>query len=49
MASRTWKATTNQSGHNILRDEDQSERDRQHQNEEVPEFLTTQQTKDQQG
>ncbi|KAL1548478.1 hypothetical protein AAHA92_16706 [Salvia divinorum] len=48
MASRTWKATTNQSGHNILRDEDQVERDKQHQNEEQPEFLTTQQTKDQQ-
>ncbi|XP_042037024.1 uncharacterized protein LOC121783049 isoform X1 [Salvia splendens] len=48
MPSRTWKATTNQSGCHRLRDEDQIERHREHQNEEQSEFLTTQQTKDKQ-
>ena len=49
MPSRTWKATTNQSGCHRLRDEDQIERHREHQNEEQSEFLTTQLTKDKQG
>ncbi|XP_047975996.1 putative mediator of RNA polymerase II transcription subunit 26 isoform X2 [Salvia hispanica] len=48
MPSRTWKATTNQSGCHRLRDEDQIERHREHQNEEQSEFLTTQLTKDKQ-
>ncbi|XP_042064201.1 uncharacterized protein LOC121807934 isoform X1 [Salvia splendens] len=46
MPSRTWKATTNQSGCHRLRDKDQIERHREHQNEEQSEFLTTQLTKD---
>lgn len=49
MAPRTQKATTNQSGYHRLRDEGQMQRDRQHHNEEQPEFQSTQQTTTQHG